>query len=263
MTVKQMNISTAEYGVNTLAYSKGTAELDIKRLCAIAALAALIQLACTLLTVVIAIAVGTEPTTAQEYFAMLGQNRLVGLLRMDFPSLINAALFGVTGFALYFMLKEHGKVMASFGTAIIFVAVGVAFAKHPSFSMIYLSDQYAAAASDAQRAVLLAAGEGVLASNWWNSFGGFITGLCLQGGMVLLSIVMLRSRRFGRVTAYSGMLANGLDWLHVIANLFLPAAGTILLSIGGLFYLVWFPLLARDLLRLARQDRGLLPQKTQ
>jgi hypothetical protein len=46
----------------------------------------------------------------------------------------------------------------------------------------------------------------------------------------------------------AGLAANGLDLIHVFVGLFAASAATILLSIGGLFYLAWFPLLARDLL---------------
>ena len=39
---------------------------------------------------------------------------------------------------------------------------------------------------------------------------------------------------------------------HVFVGLFLPSLATILLMASGPFYLIWFPLLGRDLLRLGR-----------
>jgi hypothetical protein len=48
---------------------------------------------------------------------------------------------------------------ATFG----FVGIAVYFASNQAFSMLSLSDQYAAATTDAQRSMLLSAGEALLA----------------------------------------------------------------------------------------------------
>ena len=51
------------------------------------------------------------------------------------------------------------------------------------------------------------------------------------------------------VDGSSGLAANGLDFLHVFVGLALPSLATTMLWIAGVFYLAWFPLLARDLLK--------------
>lgn len=83
--------------------------------------------------------------------------------------------------------------------------------------------------------------------------GLFLVGIFIQGGFVLISAAMLRSREFGKATAFTGILANGLDFAHVFVALVAPAIGVILLSIGSLFYL---PLLGRDLVRLGQGKTG-------
>jgi hypothetical protein len=232
--------------------SVGTVDSRWKALYRVSGLAALLQLICLFASMIIAFTLGAEPGTAAEYFSVLRDNRLVGLLRMDFPTLIMTALFAITTFSLYAALKRKNEVYVALATALVFTGVILLLATHSAFSMLYLDARYAAATTEAQRAQILAAGDAVIAANIWNSTGGFMAGLFWQGGYVLLSLVMLRNKAFSKVTAYSGLVANGLDWLHVIVNLFVPAAGVFLLSVGGLFYLVWFPSLARDLLRLAR-----------
>jgi hypothetical protein len=217
----------------------------------VAGVAAFVQLVCTLMTAVVALTLGVEPTSAAEYFSVLQNDRLVGILRMDFASLVNVILFAVTAFAVYTVLKRIKEAYATLATALVFTGVALALANHSAFSMIYLSDQYAQATTETQRVQLLTAGTAVIASDWWHSTGGLMAGLFLQGGMVLLSWVMLRSKHFSKSTAYAGMLANGLDWIHVLVGLVLPGLAAIVLSIGGLFYLAWFPLLGRDFLRLA------------
>lgn len=216
--------------------------------------AALVQLACTVMTMIVVFTIGVEPENAQAYFTLLQDDRVNGLLRMDFASLVNVALFSITAFAVYAALRRRVDVLPALGTALVYVGVALPIILHPGMSMLHLSDQYAAAGTTAQQSQLLAAGEAVIAMNWWNSTGGLLSGVFLQGGAVLLSLLMLRSGQFSKATAYTGMLANGLDWLHIFAGLFLPAFGTLLLSIGGLFYLAWYPLLGRDLLRLGREE---------
>lgn len=67
----------------------------------------------------------------------------------------------------------------------------------------------------------------------------------MQGAFLFISVVMLRGREFGRATALAGIGSNGLDLAHVFVGLLDPSLAAILLSIGGLFYLAWFPLLGR------------------
>lgn len=217
-----------------------------------AGVAAFVQLACTFMTIMVVITLGGEPTTAEEYFTVLQQDRLVGILRMDLPSLLNVILFTVTAFAIYGVLRQVDDLYPALATALIFTGVAISVATHSAFSLIHLSEQYALATTDLQRSHLLAAGEAIIASDWWHSTGGAMAGIFLQGGMVLLSFVMLRSSHFSKGTAYTGMVANGLDWVHILVGLFLPTLGAILLSIGGLFYLAWYPLLGRDLFRLGQ-----------
>lgn len=218
-----------------------------------AGVAAFFQLACTLVTIVMVAVLGGEPTTAEEYFAVLGQDRLLGFLRLDLTSLVNVSLYTVTTFAVYRAFGRDGNAYVGMATALIFLGVALSLANHSAFSIISLSDRYMLATSEAQRVQILAAGEAVIASDWWHSTGGFMAGILIQGGAVLYSLVMLRGGPLGRWTAYTGILANGLDWAHILAGVFSPALGTILLSTGGLFYLVWFPMLGRDLFRLGRQ----------
>ncbi len=229
-----------------------TADTRWKSLYRAGSIAALTQLACTLFMFVVLSALGAEPTTAAEYFSVLQQNRLVGLLRLDFASLINVLLYAVTAFGIYAALKRKHEVYAALATALIFLGIALAVSVHSAFSMIYLSDQYAAATTSAQKDQLLIAAQMMIASDWWHSTGGILAGVFMQGGMALMSCIMLRGRVFSKATAYTGILATGLDFVHVLVGLVLPSFGIALLSIGGLFYLAWFPLLARDFHRLSQ-----------
>jgi hypothetical protein len=216
-------------------------------------IAALAQIGCAIASSIIAFGVGVEPITAEEYFTILGQDRVAGLLRLDFTTMFNVLLFTLTSFAIFAALPRKIKMYAGLGAALVFVGVALGLAKHSAFSMIHLAAQYAAATTEAQKTMLMAAGEAVVASDWWNSTGGFFSGLFLQGGMAYLSLLMLRGKTFSKGAALSGLLGNGLDWVHVLVNLVLPGVADVMLYVGGVFYVAWYILLGRDLLRLGKQ----------
>ena len=72
--------------------------------------------------------------------------------------------------------------------------------------------------------MLLAAGEALLAADMWHSTGAFMGAILLQSGALLVSVAMLRTRVFGRPTAWVGILTHGLDLVHVVLGPFAPGA---------------------------------------
>jgi hypothetical protein len=79
-----------------------------------------------------------------------------------------------------------------------------------------------------------------------------MNGILLQGSGVMISVIMLRSKDFHKVTAYAGILGNGLDLIQHIIHPFAPEVSAILTQVMGLGYFVWFPMLAWDFFRLAK-----------
>jgi hypothetical protein len=226
-----------------------------KRLFFIGGVAALLQLACVLSYIIVSVTLGPKPGTVEEYFILLQANPIVALLRSDLITLILLALYLGTFPALFVALRPISPIYTAFATLFTLIAVTVVFATHSDFSMLHLSDRFAEAATAVERSQFLAAGEAVIASNSWHGSGGYMAGILLQGAGVMISVIMLRSKDFSKVTAYAGLLANGLDLIQHILHPFAPSLPSAFLMIAGLFYLVWFPMLARDLFRLGR--RGL------
>ncbi|UCH90134.1 MAG: DUF4386 family protein [Thermoplasmata archaeon] len=227
-----------------------TGESTWKGLYRIGGAAALLQLASVLTILVVTTTLGLKPVTVEEYFSVMQNNRLAGILRDDFTSLFLVALYLGTFPALYFALRRVNVTYTILATLCTFVAVATCFATHSGFSMLHLSDQYAAAITDAERSQLLAAGRAVIASDMWNSSGAYMSGILLQGAGILISVIMLRSKDFNKITAYAGILGNGFDLAQHILHPFAPSVSAVLMIFMGTFYLVWFPMLARDLLRL-------------
>jgi hypothetical protein len=196
---------------------------------------------------------GPRPTSAAEFFTIQHDNPLAALLRGDF--ILMALLLGAylgTFPALWWNLRHINPVAATIATMFTGVAVILTFSGESTFALLHLGDLYQAATSDAQRAQFLAAGEAILAAGWWHSSGSYISGILLQSGGVIISLVMLRSRDFSKVTAISGLLGNAFDLLQHLLHPFAPSISAPIQMFMGIFYLVWFPMLARDFFRLAK-----------
>ena len=68
----------------------------------------------------------------------------------------------------------------------------------------------------------------------------------------MISIIMLRSQDFSKVTAYAGIFGNGLDLIQHIIHPFAPEISATIQMVMGLGYFVWFPMLAWDFFKLAK-----------
>ena len=210
-------------------------------------ISALVQLAAILASIVIMAALGPRPTRAAEFFAIQQANPLAALLRGDFVLMLFllGAYLG-TFLALWWNLRRINPIAATFATLFTGIAVMLSFSGESIFGLIHLGDLYMTASSDSVRAQLLAAGEAILASGWWHSTGSYMAGILLQGGGVIISLVMLRSRDFSKVTSISGLLGNALDLVQHLLHPFAPSIAAPIQMFMGIFYFVWFPLLARD-----------------
>ena len=231
-----------------------------KGLCKIGGVAALILVVYSIVTMVVLIVLGGQPSTAEQTFTVIQDNRLVGLLRLDLLTVIVMPLYYLLYTGIYVALRRTNGAYAVLATALAFTGVTLFLATPSVFSMVYLSDQYAVASTEAQKALFLAAGEATIASDMWHGTGAIVGGILLQSAGVLISIVMLQSKVFSRVTAYVGILTHGLDLAHILIGLFVPAVGVILMAVAGPLYLLWFPLVGRRLYQFGRVEEKTLTQ---
>lgn len=182
---------------------------------------------------------------AADWFALLRDNRLAGLVDLDLLLVVDNVLLIPILLALFIALRRvRDSVMVP---AIVagFIGIIMYIATNPAIQMATLSDDYAAAVSDGTRATAVAAGETVLAIWQGTAFHvGYLLG-SLAG--ILLGLVMLRSTNFGRATAWMLILANAVG-----LGLYLPAVGVSIAVFSVLFLEIWYVLVARALWRLAR-----------
>jgi hypothetical protein len=230
---------------------------DLSGWCRTGGIVAWILVAYSLATIVQILVLGGQPATAAEAFGLLHHNKILGLLRLDLPTVAAISLYYLLFLGLYAALRRSDRANVTLSLALVFVGVTLLLATPTALSMIPLSDKYAVAKTEATRIQILAAGEAVLATDIWHGTGAIIGGIFVQAGAVVISVVMLRSNVFSRLTAYVGIVTHGLDLVHILFGLFLPAAGFVLMALAGPLYLVWFPLVGRRLLQLAAEGRTL------
>jgi hypothetical protein len=223
-----------------------------KNLYFVGGIAALVQLASILIYTAVIAVLGAPPASVDEYFAAFQTAPVATLFRGDFLLLFLIGGYFGTFPALFLSLRKVNPVAAMLATLFTFVAVTVCFATESTFALRHLAGQYAVA-DEAQRSQLVAAAEAVIASDMWHSSGAYVSGFLMQGGGVIISLVMLKSKDFSKVTAIAGLLGNALDLTQHLLHPFAPSISAPIQMLMGPFYLVWFPMLARDLFRLGRK----------
>lgn len=196
------------------------------------------------------------PSTVIGYFTLFQSNRLLGLLDLYLLEILTYALFVPMFLAIYVALRRANESYMALATTLAIIGIAVFLATNNPFSMLSLSDQYAAATTDAQRSLFLAAGQAILANTNQRAVEGFNMGLLLFSvAGLMVSAVMLRSNIFSKVTAYVGILANAISLAEYFRLAFVPAAVLLLLIIAtasGLLLLIWYILIARRLFQLGQ-----------
>jgi hypothetical protein len=190
------------------------------------------------------------PVSALDWFTLLQTNPFPGLLMFDLFDIVNYLLVGLIFLALYGALGRANKVAMTVATASALVGVAVYLASNQAFAMLALSDQYAAASTEAMQTMFLSAGEALLAIH---NPGGIHLGLLLVAlAGLIASVVMLQSRVFGKVTATVGLVANSLVLSYFVALPLAPAYAFLLPAASAPFRLLWYILIARRLFQLGR-----------
>ncbi len=216
--------------------------------------AAFVVVALTLLEVV-GFIFYPQPSTVSGWFELYQRNWIVGLLDFWGLEVPMYVMFAVVFLALYVVLREADGGLMAIALAFVLIGVGVFLATNNAFTMLSLSNQHAAATTEAERLAFLAAGQAVLANTAQRAVGGFNVGLFLVSVAGLMtSSVMLRSETFSRTTAYLGILAHALALADYLRQALTSSELVALLLIlpGALLLVAWFVMVGRRLRRLGQ-----------
>jgi hypothetical protein len=187
------------------------------------------------------------PTTVEEFFALFQRNPLLGLLDLDLLLSLDYLLMVPFYLALFVLLRQVARSAALLALTLgLFSVVLFLFSRDATFSMWMVSDQYAAAGSEAQKAALVATGQMLLTLYNGGTFGlSYILGAI---STLVFSGAMLRHPLFGRLPGTIGIITG-------ITMLLPPNTGQVGLTVAMLSLVptaVWLVVLARTFIRCAR-----------
>lgn len=226
----------------------GEADRAWKPLYWIAAAAALLSVAFIFIAGIV-YAISPPPTTIEGWFRLYHENWLLGLLAGDLMMLASYVLMGLIYFALYGALRRVNQPFMALATALAFVGMAAYYTANPAFSMLSLSNQYAAATSAAERATLLGAGQAMI-TNWTGT--AFDAAYLLSAiALLVVSVVMLRSTVFSKWTAYAGLAIGVLTLVPATAG----TVGVVFSFVSLIPTVIWFLLIAWRFFQLGRMTQ--------
>lgn len=197
----------------------------------------------------------TIPNSATEWFSLLQNNLFVGLSLLAVFDLVNYALVGVIFLALAAAFWQVNKSTTAIALTSGLVGMTLSFTTNISLTMFSLSQRYAFATSDTQKAAMLDAGKFVLVGN------DPLAAIPGTGALVSLLLIALAGLLFSpmllpnhRATAIFGLLASGCDLAYCVVFPLTPVTPVyLLLAAGGLFWMLWHLLVARVLLKFSKE----------
>ena len=226
------------------AYRAETTESAWKPLYKVGGAAALMVVLLYVIQIIVLV-ISPPPSTVIGYFTLFHRNALLGLLDLDLLSIADYALFVPLFLALYIALRRVSPSFMAIATALGLVGIATYFASNTAFEMLSLSNQYATATTDAQRSLFVASGQAMLVIYQGTAFD--VSYVLLAIASLIISVVMLRSTLFGKVTAYVGIVANVIG-----LGFFVPTIGVFLSLISVVGLQIWYILIARRLFQLGQ-----------
>lgn len=185
--------------------------------------------------------------STEAILAMLQQDVLGGLFSLDLFMLVTVPVTLILYLAIYVATKEVNESYALIAFVLVLVAVPLLMTTKPLAELVFLSGRYAAAADEAARIQYLGAGEALIALSNGTAWMAF--SILSNISTLISTVLMLRSRFFGRTTAILGIV------LAISGGaIVLPVIGPLLGLVGTIASPVWLVLLARDFFRMHRQS---------
>lgn len=184
---------------------------------------------------------GTGAST-QEIFQLLQQDLFGGLIALDFPFLVIDLIIVVPLLVLYTALKKVNPHFALLALILGLMAALTLIYARPFVELVSLSNRYTAAGNQAEKDIYLAAGESLLVL--WDGTAWMVTTVFNGISGLISSLLMLQSHIFKKGTSYLGIITSLPGF-----GFFIPGLAPVLLLLGTFGGILWYILIARDLLQ--------------
>jgi hypothetical protein len=197
---------------------------------------------------VLVFVISPPPKTVLDWFTLLNNKILVGLVNLDLLLIIDQVLMGLIIIALFQILKRTSKSYMMIAIFLALLGIAAYLSSTSAFEMLTLSHKYISATSEPEKNTLLAAGQVILATWQGTAFNvGYVTeGLAL----LIIGFVMLQNRHFNKLISFVGILLGCMSLVP-------PTAGNIgmILALGSLVPLwLWLLLISRRLFHYAQLE---------
>ena len=194
--------------------------------------------------------------SAVEWYEYFQASNFKGLYMLGILNIVYMVSMIPVYLGLFVVHYHRHFVLAVTANLLFLLALAIYVSNNAAVPMAVLSEKYAMADTVAERTILAAAGESVLARGEDFTPGAF-PGLILGGiAAVIISLVMLLGGIFSRGNAWVGIIGFSLLSLFTITATFTPSMYAfsyyVLGGIGGLLALTWFLLTALRFFRLAQ-----------
>lgn len=189
---------------------------------------------------------GFQPTssTVIGYFTFLHNHQLLGLIDLDLLLIVDQILGIPIALSLYVILRRTSESFMLLATTLSLVAITTYLGSNTNFSILSLSYQWAAARTDAERSLFVAAGLAMIAIYMGTAFRvSYILGSI---AMIVVAAVMLRSTIFSRLVAWAGIFGSAVG-----LGLYVPKIGLYFAFLSVPFLALWNILIGRRLFQLA------------
>lgn len=199
----------------------------------------------------------TTAETVADWFTLLQNNPFLGLRNLGLLNIGLTALGIPLVFALYWVHRQTNPSIAALALILSMIGVAVFYATNRAFPMLDLSKQYAAAASQAERTMLEAAGQAMLAVGQSHTPGTFLAFFFSEIGGILMAVVMLRGKRFHWAAAFTGLIGYSFLLIFEVFSSFAPSSHDAILTLammGGLANMAWYILVALRLFKFGKAD---------
>lgn len=184
--------------------------------------------------------VGPSPVTPMEHIELFRNRPLAGLLHFDLLGMIAYLFFIPLIIALGIVLRRTSASIMLIGSVLFFVGIAVFFSTNTAFSLLSLSKQYTAAATETERMMLLAACQPMITLFNVNAF--MVSYIIVSASWIIIGWGMRRLYLFKGFTALAGIVAGTAGIIAEVLENSSPVLRTVAIAVyfaAIVFLFIW------------------------
>jgi hypothetical protein len=197
------------------------------------------------------------PATPAEWFALIQAHPFRALVELNFFDLVNFVLVALMYLGLFSRLRQPRKASTALAMGFTLIGVALYLASSQAANLFTLGTQFSATTDDAQKQLLLAAGQSALVTGNPVGFGTgvFWSYMSLYLAGLLFSLAMLRDPSFARWAGVLGAVASSIGLGYFFTCAFGPTLSILPAVLSAPCNLVWYVATGITLLRVERTPR--------